>query len=92
MRSSLAFDRYPEGRLSRSGKRPTFRQCSGSDLNRRQIQNSVTLDETREFFRILFHNKSLVTDAMAEEQFALRLRSAFAITKMLEAGEKGLGS
>jgi pimeloyl-ACP methyl ester carboxylesterase len=61
-------------------------------LHRRQIQNSVTRDETREFFRILFHDKTLVTDKMVDDQYAMRLRSAFAITKMQEGGEKGLGS
>jgi pimeloyl-ACP methyl ester carboxylesterase len=59
---------------------------------RRQLQNSVTRDETREFFKILFHNKSLVTDKMVDDQLAMRLRSAFTITKMQEAGEKGLGA
>jgi pimeloyl-ACP methyl ester carboxylesterase len=58
---------------------------------RRQLQNSVTRDETREFFKILFHNKSLVTDKMVDDQLAMRLRSAFTITKIQEAGEKGLG-
>jgi 2-hydroxy-6-oxonona-2,4-dienedioate hydrolase len=66
--------------------------ASASDLHRRQIQNSVTREETREFFRILFHNKDLVTDKMVDDQLAMRLRSAFTITKMQEAGEKGLGS
>jgi len=61
-------------------------------LHRRQIQNSVTRDETREFFRILFHDKSLVTDRMVDDQYAMRLRSAFAISKMQEGGEKGLGA
>jgi pimeloyl-ACP methyl ester carboxylesterase len=58
-------------------------------LRRRQLQNSVTREETREFFKILFHDKSLVTDKMVDEQLALRLRSAFTITKMQEAGERG---
>jgi 2-hydroxy-6-oxonona-2,4-dienedioate hydrolase len=58
-------------------------------LRRRQLQNSVTRDETREFFRILFHDKSLVTDRMVDEQLTLRLRAAFTITKMQEAGERG---
>jgi 2-hydroxy-6-oxonona-2,4-dienedioate hydrolase len=61
-------------------------------LHRRQIQNSVTRDETREFFRILFHDKSLVTDRMVDDQLAMRLRSAFTIFRIQEAGEKGLGS
>ena len=58
-------------------------------LRRRQLQNSVTREETREFFRILFHDKSLVTDRMVDEQLAMRLRSAFTITKIQEAGERG---
>jgi pimeloyl-ACP methyl ester carboxylesterase len=61
-------------------------------LHRRQIQNGVTREETREFFRILFHDKSLVTDRMVDDQLAMRLRSAFTISKIQEAGEKGLGS
>jgi len=61
-------------------------------LHRRQIQNSVTREETREFFRILFHDKSLVTDKMVDDQYSMRLRSAFTISKIQEAGEKGLGS
>ena len=61
-------------------------------LHRRQIQNSVTREETREFFRILFHDKSLVTDRMVDDQLQMRLRSAFTITKIQESGEKGLGS
>jgi pimeloyl-ACP methyl ester carboxylesterase len=58
-------------------------------LRRRQMQNSVTREETREFFKILFHDKSLVTDRMVDEQLAMRLRSAFTITKIQEAGERG---
>jgi pimeloyl-ACP methyl ester carboxylesterase len=58
-------------------------------LRRRQLQNSVTRDETREFFRILFHDKSLVTEKMVVEQLTLRLRAAFTITKMQEAGGRG---
>jgi pimeloyl-ACP methyl ester carboxylesterase len=61
-------------------------------LRRRQLQNSVTREETREFFKILFHDKSLVTDKMVDEQLAMRLRSAFTITKIQEAGDKGLGA
>ena len=58
-------------------------------LRRRQLQNSVTREETREFFKILFYDKSLVTDRMVDEQLAMRLRSAFTITKMQEAGGRG---
>ena len=49
----------------------------------------MTREETREFFTILFHDKSLVTDKMVDEQLAMRLRSAFTITKMQEAGGRG---
>ncbi len=62
------------------------------DPHMRQIMNGVTFDETRELMRILFHNKSLVTDQVVEENLVLRLRSAYAIGKILDAGEKGLGS
>jgi len=57
-------------------------------LRRRQLQNSTTRDETREFFRILFHDKSLVTEKMVDEQLVMRLRAAFTITKMQEAGDR----
>ena len=53
------------------------------------MQNSVTRDETREFFRILFYNKDLVTDRMVDDQLAMRLRSAFTIARMQEAGDRG---
>ena len=62
---------------------------SADALRRRQLQNSTTREETREFFRILFHDKSLVTDKMVDEQLAMRLRSAFTISKMQEAGDRG---
>lgn len=65
---------------------------SADALRRRQLQNAVTRDETREFFRILFHDKSLVTDKMVDDQLAMRLRSAFTITKIQEAGQRGFGS
>jgi 2-hydroxy-6-oxonona-2,4-dienedioate hydrolase len=58
-------------------------------IRRRQLQNSTTREETRDFFKILFHDKSLVTEKMVDEQLQLRLRSAFTITKMQEAGERG---
>jgi pimeloyl-ACP methyl ester carboxylesterase len=62
------------------------------DSHLRQIQNGVTSQETREFLRILFHNKSLVTARFVEDNLALRLRSSYAISKIQEATEKGLGS
>ena len=74
-------------RAAASAAAPTAEQ-----LHRQQIQNSVTREETREFFRILFHDKNRVTDKMVDDQLALRLRSAFTITKVQESGAKGLGS
>jgi 2-hydroxy-6-oxonona-2,4-dienedioate hydrolase len=65
---------------------------TAADLHRREIANSVTRDETREYFRIMFHDKSLVTDKMVEDNLILRLHSAFTISKIQESGEKGLGS
>jgi 2-hydroxy-6-oxonona-2,4-dienedioate hydrolase len=65
---------------------------SADAMRRRQLQNSVTREETREFFKILFHDKSLDTDRKVDDQLAMRLRSAFTISKMQEAGEKGLGA
>ncbi len=66
--------------------------ASADAQRRRQLQNSVTREETREFFKILFHDKSLVTDRIVDDQLAMRLRSAFTISKMQEAGQKGLGA
>ncbi len=61
-------------------------------VRRRQLQNSVTRQETRDFFKILFHDKSLVTDKMVDDQLAMRLRSAFTIARIQESGEKGIAS
>jgi len=61
------------------------------DPHRRQIQNGVTREETREFFRIMFHDKTRVTDRMVEDNLILRLRSAYTIGKIQEAGENGIG-
>lgn len=79
------------GGFRASGDRPAAAPTP-EQLHRQQIQNSVTREETREFFRILFHDKSLVTDKMVDDQLAMRLRSAFTITKVQESGAKGLGS
>ena len=76
----------------RAGGAGAARMENAEAARRRELQNGVTRDETREFFKILFHDKTLVTDAMVDEQLAMRLRSAFAITKMQEAGQNGLGA
>ena len=57
-----------------------------------QIQNGVTREETREFLRIMFHDKSLVTDAMVDENLSMRLRSAFAIARIVESNANGRGT
>ena len=62
------------------------------DPHLRQIQNGVTLEETREFFEIMYHNKDLLTDNVIQDALVTRLRSAYTIGKMQEASEKGLGS
>src|SRR5207249_2620260 len=54
---------------------PDGARSAPPDPRRRQIQNSVTREETREFFRILFHDKNLVTDRLVDDQLAMRLRS-----------------
>src|SRR5207248_6593217 len=79
------------GGFRTAGDRPAA-PPTPEQLHRQQIQNSVTREETREFFRILFHDKSLVTDKLVDDQLAMRLRSAFTITRIQESGEKGLGS
>ena len=57
----------------------------------RAIQNGTTLEETREFFRIMFYNKALVTDAMVRANLILRLRSAYTIRKVQESSAAGRG-
>lgn len=56
------------------------------------IQNSTTLDETREYFELIMHDKSLVTDQMVRENYARRLQVAFTISKMQEARAKGIAT
>jgi pimeloyl-ACP methyl ester carboxylesterase len=58
----------------------------------RDIQNGVTSEETREFLKIMFHDKSLVTDPVVEDNLILRLRSAYAIGKMQESTANGRGT
>jgi 2-hydroxy-6-oxo-6-(2'-carboxyphenyl)-hexa-2,4-dienoate hydrolase len=61
------------------------------DPHVRQIQNGATREETRELFLLMLHNKSLVTDQMVDDNFVMRLRSSFTISKLLDASESGLG-
>jgi len=50
-----------------------------------RIQNGTTLAETREYFELLFHDKSRVTDELVRENYRRRLQVAFTISKMQEA-------
>jgi 2-hydroxy-6-oxonona-2,4-dienedioate hydrolase len=61
------------------------------DPHLRQLNNGVTREETREWLRHMFHDKSLATEEMVDENLAMRLRSAFTISKLQDAGENGLG-
>jgi pimeloyl-ACP methyl ester carboxylesterase len=65
---------------------------AAKDPRRRQIQNGVTTQETREFFEVMFHDKRLLTDKVIEDALVMRLRSAYTIGKMQEASENGIGS
>jgi pimeloyl-ACP methyl ester carboxylesterase len=64
---------------------------TAEQLHLRQIQNASTLDETREFWKILWHDDSRITEEMVHAAFVTRLQSAYAIGKMQEAGEMGRG-
>jgi pimeloyl-ACP methyl ester carboxylesterase len=57
-----------------------------------QIQNGTTLAETREYFELMFYDKSRITDEMVRENYVRRLRVAFTIDKMQEARAKGLAT
>lgn len=59
--------------------------------HRSWIQNGVTLDETREFFRIMWFDKSRVTDEVVEAGLRARLGSAWAIGQIQESGRLGRG-
>ena len=61
------------------------------DAHMRQINNGVTREETRQWLRQMFYNKSLAADGMVDENLVMQLRSAFTISKILEAGQNGLG-
>lgn len=50
-----------------------------------RIQNGTTLAETRQYFELLFHDKSRVTDELVRDNYRRRLQVAFTISKMQEA-------
>jgi pimeloyl-ACP methyl ester carboxylesterase len=57
----------------------------------RQIANSGTLEESREYLEKLYFDHSFVTDKLVEQNLMLRLRSAYTIESMQTASERGLG-
>jgi 2-hydroxy-6-oxonona-2,4-dienedioate hydrolase len=57
----------------------------------RQIANSATKEESLEYLKLLYYDDSRITDKMVEDNLVLRLKSAFTIDKLSEAGVKGLG-
>jgi 2-hydroxy-6-oxo-6-(2'-carboxyphenyl)-hexa-2,4-dienoate hydrolase len=61
------------------------------DPHTRQITNGVTREETREWLGLMFHDHALITGAMVDENLTMRLRSAFAISKMQDSLANGLG-
>lgn len=56
-----------------------------------RIQNSTTLAETREYFELMFYDKSRVTDPMVRDNYMRRLRAGFPITKMQESRVQEIG-
>jgi 2-hydroxy-6-oxonona-2,4-dienedioate hydrolase len=53
--------------------------------------NGVTRDETRELLHLIFHDGTLVTERMVDDNLVMRLRSAYAIGKIMESTGKRLG-
>jgi 2-hydroxy-6-oxonona-2,4-dienedioate hydrolase/2-hydroxy-6-oxo-6-(2'-carboxyphenyl)-hexa-2,4-dienoate hydrolase len=63
------------------------------DWHSRQIANSATLSESREYLNLMyFDDATFVTDEAVAANLALRLKSAYTISSMSLAGEKGLGT
>jgi pimeloyl-ACP methyl ester carboxylesterase len=57
----------------------------------RQLMNSGTLEESREYLKKMYFDHSFITDKMVEENLILRLRSAYTIESMQIANARGLG-
>ena len=58
----------------------------------RQIANAATKEESLEYLKLLYYDDSRITEKMVEDNLILRLKSAFTIDKLSEAGAKGLGA
>lgn len=55
-----------------------------------QIQNGTTLAETREYFQLMFYDKSRVTEQMVRDNYVRRLQASYTISRMQEARAKNL--
>jgi pimeloyl-ACP methyl ester carboxylesterase len=65
--------------------------AAAPNWHNRQISNSGTLEESREYLEKLYYDHSFITDQMVEQNLILRLRSAYTIESMQTATERGLG-
>ena len=76
----------------RSDTAAPARAGGAPDWHGRHIANAATLDESREYLNLMYYDdKTFVTDKAIEANLAARLRSAYTISSMGLAGEKGLG-
>ena len=57
----------------------------------RQLMNSGTLEESREYLKKMYFDHTFITDKMVEENLILRLLSAYTIESMQIANSRGLG-
>ena len=64
---------------------------SAPDWHARQIANSGTLAESREYLEKLYYDHKFVTDELVEHNLILRLRSGYTAESMQSAAERGLG-
>jgi 2-hydroxy-6-oxonona-2,4-dienedioate hydrolase len=56
-----------------------------------RIQNGTTLAETREYFELMFLDKSRVTDTLVRDNYLRRIKVAFTISRMQESREQKIG-
>jgi pimeloyl-ACP methyl ester carboxylesterase len=67
-------------------------RAAAADWHARQIANAATLAESREYLELMYYDDAaFVTEAAVEVNLAQRLRSAYTISSMSLANEKGLG-
>jgi pimeloyl-ACP methyl ester carboxylesterase len=56
-----------------------------------RIQNGTTLAETREYFELMFRDKTRVTDQLVRDNYMRRLRASYTITRMQESRANRIG-